>query len=284
MSFVYAFKYEAEFDHDICKYTDIYSDTKISLEGTSKYNWGEKTIKAIEKYGMVKSIIIAPKCCISFAGNNIAHAHKLLSILYNQQFTKEYLLDLALGIHCAAPDDDIEFIICLADEDNETELICIKDKKIQRDCSIAWIGSREAFRRVQEFRFKDPGNPKNCFGAFNYAINHCKDDSVGGFSINVQFDSISKRFIYPFRLETYVEREQKLVSGSQVKITGSAEEGACTIYYHSSNEDVALEIEQANLTLLYTQKYRLDDRDILNPGTKYFLLPIAIRTDSGEVI
>ena len=74
---------------------------------------------------MVKSIIIAPKCCISFAGNNIAHAHKLLSILYNQQFTKEYLLDLALEIHCAAPDDDIEFIICLADEDNETELICI---------------------------------------------------------------------------------------------------------------------------------------------------------------
>lgn len=124
MSFIYAKKYHEEINGEFFCRTNIFSDTKISLEGTSNCNWGTKTRKVLEKYGLIKSIIISPKCCISFAGNNIAHAHTLLSKLYDMEyFEEDKLVQTALDIHRKAPKGEIEFIICLADEKNSTEII-----------------------------------------------------------------------------------------------------------------------------------------------------------------
>lgn len=71
MSFVYAEKIKNTIEDEQIQGIKIYSDTKVSIEGAVKTNWSEQQRKAIEKYGMCKSIIIDPKCCISFAGNNI---------------------------------------------------------------------------------------------------------------------------------------------------------------------------------------------------------------------
>lgn len=285
MSFIYAIKHTTEYEGDVYKCVDIYSDTKVLLEGTSKANWGDRTRKQIEKYGLIKTIIVSSKCCISFAGNNISHAHDLLCKLYEiQQFSEDDLLKLALTIHQRAPKDEIEFIICLADETNETEIICIKNGEIQRNCTVAWIGSYDAFSCLQKYRFENLEHSDNFSTAFMYAVQHCGDDSVGGFCINVGFSNSSKEFLYKARMESVTERAKKLVSGMPILIGGNAEEGAYTAYYHESNEDVAIEIEQANITLLYTKKYRLHKEDVLNPKTKHFLLPLVVETDTGKVI
>lgn len=285
MSFVYAIKHTIEYHGDVYKCTDIYSDTKVSLEGTSRANWGDRTRNQIEKYGLIKTIILSPKCCISFAGNNISHAHDLLCKLYEiQQFSKDELLNLALVIHRKAPNNEIEFIICLADETDEIEIICIKNGEMHRNCTVAWIGSYDAFSYLQKYRLENPALFDNSCTAFMYAVQHCGDDSVGGFCANVGFSNSSKGFLYKERMESVTERAKKLVSGMQIPIGGSAEEGAYTAYYHESNEDVAIEIEQANITLLYTKKYRLHEEDVLNPNTKHFLLPIVVETDTGKVI
>lgn len=285
MSFVYARKYTKEYGGCVYRFTDIYSDTKILLEGTSRLNWGNITRKLIEKYGLIKTVIVSPKCCISFAGNNISHAHDLLCKIYEiKQCSEDELLNLALTIHQQAPENEIEFIICLADETNETEIICIKNGEMRRNCVTAWIGSYAAFSNIQKYRFKNDGFSDNYLAAFKYAVQHCGDDSVGGFEISVGFSNLTKQFMYKFRMESVVEREQILKSGMQVKIGGNAEEGAYTIYYHESNEDVVINIEQANITLMYTKKYRLQDEDVSNPNTMHFLLPLIIETDSKKVI
>lgn len=285
MSFVFAVKHTHEFDGCKKKLTYICSDTKVSLDGTSKETWGDKTWTLVNKYGLIKSVIVGSKCCVSFAGNNIAHANKLLSQLYDKgMFSEDELLELALNIHRNAPVDDIEFIFAIADEEDETELVCIKDGEMRRNCISAWIGSQRAFSCMQEYRLGKPENSKLYATAFNHAMHCCGDDSVGGFSISVKYDSSEKQFMYPDRLEIEVVRAQEVMSGMQVNLTGSAEEGACTLYYHPSSEDVAIEIGQANLMILYTKKCRLESKDSFNPHTQHYLLPILIRTDTQTII
>ena len=285
MSFVFAVKHTFEFDGFEKKLTSIYSDTKVSLDGTSKETWGDQTWTLVNKYGLIKSIIVGPKCCVSFAGNNIAHAHKLLSQLYAKgMFSEDELLELAFNIHLNAPVDEIEFIIAIADEEDETELVCIKDGEMRRNCASAWIGSQRAFSCMQECRLGKPENSKLYAAAFNHAMRCCRDDSVGGFSIIVQYDSSEKQFIYPCRLESEVVRAQEVLSGMQVNLTGSAEEGACSLYYHPSSEYVAIEISQADLMLLYTKKYRLESKDSFNLHMQRFLLRIVITSDTQTII
>lgn len=285
MSFVYAKKYNEEINGEIFCRTNIFSDTKISLEGTSNCNWGAKTRKVLEKYGLIKSIIISPKCCISFAGNNIAHVHTLLSKLYDMEyFEEDKLVQTALDIHRKAPKGEIEFIICLADEKNSTEIICVKEGNLYRDCSSAWIGSYDAFYYLRKYQENSATQSESAYSAFNYAIRSCKDDSVGGFDVIVMFDNNLCEFVYPERLLATYEREQKVKSGALVKIEGTAEEGAYTAHYCESNEDVIITIEQANITLYYTKKYRLQNEDVDNKYTKHFLLPIVIESDTGKII
>lgn len=81
-----------------------------------------------------------------------------------------------------------------------------------------------------------------------------------------------------------VSREQVVKPGEAIKLHGSAEEGAYTIYQHWSNEEVRLDIVQADLSILFTRKYRLDINDSTNPDTRYFLLPIPFRTSTGIVL
>lgn len=285
MSFVYAKKYCLELDGQKHACTNIFSDTKISLFGTSAANWGRQTKRAIEQYGLIKSMIVEPKCCISFAGNNIAHAHCFLSQLYDmKQVEVDNLLELALDTHLSAPKNEIEFIICFADEDNNTEIVCVKEGAMQRDCFSAWIGSYDAFRCMQEYLLMSSTYPNSISAAFDYAIGNCGDPSVGGFSIGISFDKAIKQFVYQAKLLSVYERPQNIAPNSLLKIGGSAEEGAYTAIYHETSEEVQIEIPQADITILYTKKYRLHREDVDNPYTKYFLLPIIVETSSGKVL
>ena len=249
MSFVYAVKFPIECDGQTHKCTHIYSDTKISLYGAVKSNWGDKTRCAVERYGLIKSIIISPNCCISFAGNNIALAHQLLETLHElNDFSKDTILHYAFKIHTDHPPDEVEFIICLASEDGETEIICIKEGNIERNCLIAWIGSYDAFRALQKYRFDNPVLSNSYFYTFTHALRHCGDETVGGFPIHVRFDEYTKEFEYAEGLVSVAERTQELLSGMQIKLGGTAAEGAYTAHYIASNEDVIIEYDRKRLT------------------------------------
>lgn len=129
MSFVYAEKIKYTLEDKQIQGIKIYSDTKVSIEGAVKTNWSEQQKKAIEKYGMCKSIIINSRCCISFAGNNIF----LLQTLFDQlikwgKFEINQLIEYAYKIHLSEHKDDIEFIICYVDDNNDKRIVCIKEK------------------------------------------------------------------------------------------------------------------------------------------------------------
>ena len=129
MSFVYAEKIKYAIENEQIQGIKIYSDTKVSLKGAVKTNWSEQQKKAIEKYGMCKSIIINSRCCISFAGNNIF----LLQTLFDQlikwgKFEINQLIEYAYKIHLSEHKDDIEFIICYVDDNNDKRIVCIKEK------------------------------------------------------------------------------------------------------------------------------------------------------------
>lgn len=279
MSFVFAEKNKS--------LTTIYSDTKVTFDEQSKLNWGENTRNAMSAYGIIKTIIVRDNCCISFAGNDIRLAHKLFQEIADLGgFSEDQLLNCALKIHLAAQPDDIEFIICTADDNDETHIICIKEGNLFRDCINAWIGSGIAFLKMQELRMHElnEGRQPNTAGLFGQALLECKDESVGIFEITTIFSQVQHSFFYTERLQMTSERKQIVLPGKAVKFHGSAEEGAYTVYQHWSSEEVRLDIAQADLSILFSRKYRLDAFDTNNPDTKYFLLPIPFRTSTGTVV
>lgn len=139
---------------------------------------------------------------------------------------------------------------------------------------------------MQELRMRElsMGREPNADDLFSRALQECKDESVGCFGITTIFSTVEHSFFYTERLQMIFEREQIVEPGDSVKLHGSASEGAYTTYQHWSNEEVRLDIAQTNLSILYTRKYRLDTSDSANPDTKYFLLPIPFRTNTGAVV
>lgn len=267
--------------------TTIYSDTKVTFDEQSKLNWGENTRRAMGAYGIIKTIIVRDNCCISFAGNDIRLAHKLLQeVIDFGVFSEDQLLESALKIHLSAPPNDIEFIICTANENDETHITCIKEGELNRNCINAWIGSKIAFRKLQELRMRElsEGRQPGTDRLFGQTLLECNDESVGIFEISTIFSPIQHSFFYTEKLQMTSDRDQIIRPGETLKLHGSAEEGAYTIYQHWSNEEVRLDIAQADLSILFTRKYRLDASDTMNPDTKYFLLPIPLRTSTGTVV
>lgn len=107
MSFVFAEKYKASWSET--ERLDIHCDTRIVKESISGAHFSAKQRSFIEQYGIVKSTIIAPEICISFAGNDILYATKLFRKLYDRQsFSRQDVVSLAYEIHQSAPNDAID--------------------------------------------------------------------------------------------------------------------------------------------------------------------------------
>lgn len=77
MSFVYATKTKTTFNNTIIERMCILSDMRITE--CNPACWGKETAALIEKHGIHKSVLVAPNCCVSFAGNNILHANRLIT-------------------------------------------------------------------------------------------------------------------------------------------------------------------------------------------------------------
>ena len=121
MSFVYAQK--------IGKSIGIFADTKITFNTAATHLFGTDTQKSVHQFGMIKNIIISKNFCISFAGNNIVYANKLLSKI--NHVSLKQILQLALDINRQDIDNGAEFIICYADR-NVQLIFQIKDGSVRK--------------------------------------------------------------------------------------------------------------------------------------------------------
>lgn len=285
MSFVYAEKTNINIDGEVIPITAIYGDTKITLDerAANKSNWGENTLKLIQQHGLLKTMIIEPRCCICFAGNEIMYAHKLLEFVFGKKrFTEEELWDKAFEIHQSAPQDAIEFILCTVDDQEESHIVCIKNGEIYRDCKRAWIGSPSVYQTL--INRCDPGASLKEQGIsinrFQEAIANSGDNSVGGFCSSIRYDRWMKSFVYAYRLELHVERDQIVHPGDAIILYHPAEAGGFAFEIPESNQEFRLNFFQSNCSLIYTNKYRLDD-NISNEHIKHFMLPILLRTNEN---
>ena len=284
MSFVYAEKSKYIIGDEQVQGIKIYSDTKVSIAGAVKTNWSEEQRKAIEKYGMCKSIIIDPKCCISFAGNNIFLLQKLFDQLVEWgKFEIDQLIEYAYKTHLSEHKDNIEFIICYVDDNDEKRIACIKEKQLYIECQNAWIGSIQTFRKMQELRMQSADSFDSSYYLFKRAVSSSIDDSVGGIIVEVSC-GIKNEFFFTGKLISVVEREQKYLPGDVISVIGTAEEGSCTMYFYETQTEVRIDFLQIDFSLLYTSFYRVGSNNFNNENIRYFMIPIPIRTSTGMVL
>ena len=285
MSFIIAEKSALIVDGSEIKRTQIWGDTKLTpnFAAPNKANWGSKTFELILRYGIVKTMIVGSKCCISFAGNDISYAHKLLEFVYSADLvTKDTICEKAYAIHTNAPENAVEFIICTADDDGDTSITCIKEGKMYSDCRIAWIGSAQAYKTLMDNG--DPFVHEISEPIIDNALRECGDDSVGGFITRVMYDYNAKEFLYGERLESHIERDQVVRVGEAINLFQTAEEGGFTAYFRESQTDVIIDFGQKDMSLVYTARYRIYEEGSVNEHTKHFMLPLLIETSTNRLI
>ena len=261
MSFIYAEK--KTFNEDSFHYNSVYifSDTKIIIDDNQSANWSKRTLDAVSKYGLIKSVNISSSCNVSFAGNNIIHANRLLSEYSTGKIkTTDEILNRAVEIHLNAPTDEIEFLICYCDDNKELHIVCIKDKKVDRDCNSAWIGSYIAFNYMQKIRFQEncPLSDKKNVSSnlFRKAIEDCGDTTVGGFVVGASYYRESDSFEYIDTFYTANDIPQTVNLGESVKFYMSAEKGTFTFECYPVDIGYIINIKENGVSILYTRCYR----------------------------
>ena len=289
MSFIYAEKGVTKDIDRAIPFLHIMGDTKFThVEGAPNIkNWGKKTYEILSRYGLVKSMIIAPKCCVSFAGNDIAYVHDLLTFIYTEKcFSEDQLLAKAFQLHTSAPKDAIEFLICTIDDVDEAHIYCIKGGKMERNCSQAWIGSPEAYNALQAQR--DFSIPKSEYrfslSQFQTAIENSGDITVGGYITDIRYSDNIGGFLYSERMESHIEQQQIVQLGEPINIYGDVAEGGYLVHYPESPSVFSLSIEQGDLSIIYTNGTKYDEENSFNEYTKYFMIPILMRSSTWKPI
>ena len=289
MSFIYAEKTVIKFDDQNYPLLHIMGDTRFTpVPGVpNNKNWGKKTFEMLMRYGIVKSMIVGPKCCISFAGNNIAFAHKLLTFVYaGKSFTEDQLLTKALELHLSAKENEIEFLICCIDENNEASICCIKDGILKRNCPQAWIGSSTVHKALQSYRNFDTPKAEESFTSsqFRSAIEKSGDDSVGGYITEIRYDSERCSFVYSERLESHTGQDQIVQPGESIRLYDNATNGGYMVHYYESPQEFFFSIDQGDLTIVYSNLVKYTEPNSINSHTRYFMTPILMRTSTWSPI
>ena len=287
MSFIYAKKYEQEVDGKAHSSFALYGDTKILLDGAVKANWVPERVDLLEKYGIAKSSITCPKCCISYAGNNLRYAYELIRWLdKNGPCTEDSLLDEALRIHRGASNpNQIEFIICTADEDGKIDISVVKEGELRRGLESAWIGSYDTFREMQRLALEAAKSGHVDLSGYKYfrdAIESNVDDTVGGFVIGLGYRD--GEFVYEESLYSVLGREVSVGPGESIPLYYPAEKGRYTIVTSSHEGEPLLEFIQAGKAILYSTKYRFEGKESEAEELRYFLLPFVVVTQKDLIV
>ena len=286
MSFIYAEKYldnESNREH-----VRILCDTKILLDEYTLTNLSKAGSDLISKYGIVKSTICCPDLCVSFAGNNILYAAKLFMTLKDLgSFELEDVSDYALRIHRSANAlNDIEFVVTYYSSD-QIHIDVVKDGKLYKDQMLAHIGSEIAFNAFQETRLQAGHDAsKHTDYAFRDVVNGCKDDSVGGRTIEVMYDYQCNSFLYHWERAFHTSKPQIVALGSNIVFHTSASDGGYSYeVVHKDIENVCFIVDQMEPAILYSRRFRVDSSDVGNPHLFGLMLPMLVKTaENGDLI
>ena len=268
MSFVYAVKDSIKIS-DVNYYKiDVFSDTKITFGKYGNIIWDKEKFKLIEKYGLIKCMIVSEKCCVSFAGNDIFRANELLTSIYkDRNVDPQSIIKKAYTIHCSCLDkNDIEFIVCFCDKYEQLHITCIKDGECYADVDSAYIGSSSSYKVMQHKRLLY--NTKSINTIFDEVLNSTIDDSVGGFTIQASYSPFDKTFSYPQIYKTYYEKKQVVKPGQSVIVYGDASEGGYSLCYSKNQNELMIYVYQGQFSI----NYKMDLKST-NDKIKYFLLP-----------
>jgi hypothetical protein len=228
--------------------------------------------------GVIKTVIISPTLCVSFAGD-IGHAEDgIKQIQPDDEITKvlKVLQDKSHG-------NRTDFIVCTSQPD--IKIFEIKNA-ICNEVQNSWIGSSNAFNRFQgylnnqiqekkggpsSFIKIEPTVGNSSLGKISSAFDKVIDDSsvpeVDGFKVTVIIENgIFKYWGYLHNYMGLIELKiDPKMFRKQIPLGhGSAGEGSFTVNFFRSNSNhnnVAIHILQGNLGIVYSRI----DKGLLRP-------------------
>ncbi|HCB93962.1 MAG TPA: hypothetical protein DEP57_09220 [Selenomonas sp.] len=294
MSFIYAEKYRSE---DIgVESVRILCDTKIIPDEYTSMHFSKVQCDCVTKYGIVKSTICNPQLCVSYAGNNILFAARLFSKLRDMEsFENDEVSALALDVHNEAaalhstddPNryDDIEFLITYYHNGNY-HIDRVKQGTIERDLPLASIGSKEAFEVFQKERLSLGGIvSKHTRSVFRDVVAGCKDDSVGGRVVEIEYDRSADSFVFHWENAYYTEKPQIIKLGDNIILSTSASDGGYSYeVVHKDIQNVFYVIDQMKPAILYSRQFRVSEKDLQNPNLFGIMLPMLTEQNGNGTV
>lgn len=294
MSFIYAEKCRSE---DIgVESVRILCDTKIIPDEYTSMHFSEVQCDCVTKYGIVKSTICNPQLCVSYAGNNILFAARLFSKLRDMEsFENDEVSALALDVHNEAaalhstddPNryDDIEFLITYYHNGN-FHIDRVKRGTIERDLPLASIGSKEAFEVFQKERLSLGGIvSKHTRSVFRDVVAGCKDDSVGGRVVEIEYDRSADSFVFHWENAYYTEKPQIIKLGDNSILSTSASDGGYSYeVVHKDIQNVFYVIDQMKPAILYSRQFRVSEKDLQNPNLFGIMLPMLTEQNGNGTV
>ena len=294
MSFIYAEKYRSE---DIgVESVRILCDTKIIPDEYTSMHFSEVQCDCVTKYRIVKSTICNPQLCVSYAGNNILFAARLFSKLRDMEsFENDEVSALALDVHNEAaalhstddPNryDDIEFLITYYHNGNY-HIDRVKQGTIERDLPLASIGSKEAFGVFQKERLSLGGIvSKHTRSVFRDVVAGCKDDSVGGRVVEIEYDRSADSFVFHWENAYYTDKPQIIKLGDNIIRSTSASDGGYSYeVVHQDIKNVFYVIDQMKPAILYSRQFRVSEKDLQNPNLFGIMLPMLTELNGNGTV
>lgn len=294
MSFIYAEKYRDE--NAGVESVRILCDTKIVPDEYTSMQFSIVQSDCVSKYGIVKSTICNPQLRISYAGNNILFAARLFNRLRDMKsFENDEVSAIALDVHNEAAalhstDDpnrynDIEFLVTYY-HNGSFHIERVRQGTIERDLPLANIGSKEAFEVFQERRLSLGGNvSKHTRSVFQDVVAGCKDDSVGGRVVEIEYDCSADSFVFHWENAYYTEKPQIIKLGDNINFFTSASDGGYSYQVvHQDIQNVFFVIYQMKPAILYSRQFRVSETDLHNPNLFGLMLPLLAEIREDESI
>ena len=161
-----------------------------------------------------------------------------------------------------------------------------KNGKLDKDVTLAHIGSEFAFDAFQETRLQDNCDAvKQTDFAFRSVVDGCKDDSVGGRVVKVVYDHQYNSFVYQWSKFFCTSKPQTVALGKNIIFHTSASDGGYSYeVIHKDIENVLFSIDQMKPDILYSRRFRVDSKDVDNPLLFGLMMPmLVVEKENGEV-
>ncbi len=271
----------------------IVSDTKLTY--MKEYYPNKQTGHPSD--GVIKTIIVNPNLCVSFAGDIETAEKGIKQIGLNADLSS--ILQLLKNV---SVDNKTEFIVCSSIP--EVKIHEIKNSNYS-EVQSSWIGSQNAFNKFQgylhdQIKVVQPSFIKieqsltkefselgKLSGAFDKVINDPSVPEVDGFKVKVALHE--GKFKYQGYLNSYlghmeIKLDQSMI-GQKICIRhghGTSREGSYTVNFFDSNSNfnhVGIHILQGNLGIVYSRTdngllrpkiFQMDEVDFVDFAKKEF--------------